>query len=93
MPERVAVRVIVSGRVQGVGFRAATRERADDAGLAGWVRNAPDGSVEAHLQGEAARISEVLAWIRAGGPPAGRVDALEARDVPVEDLVRFSVVR
>ena len=94
MPGPVAARVIVSGRVQGVGFRAGTRERARAEGLAGWVRNAADGSVHALLQGEAASVATVLEWIRLGGPPGGRVDSIEHQDVRVDEGISgFDVVR
>lgn len=76
-----AVRVFVSGRVQGVFYRASTVEQATRAGLTGWVRNLPDGRVEAHLEGSQAAIDRVVIWCRQG-PPLARVDDLqvEARD-------------
>ena len=52
------------------------------AGVAGWVRNLPDGSVEAHLQGASEAVDQVLDWMRSGGPPAGRVDQLHVEDTP-----------
>lgn len=67
----------VNGYVQGVGFREALREEAERFGLAGWVRNRRDGSVEALLQGDASGVEAVLAWARRG-PPAARVTHLEA---------------
>jgi acylphosphatase len=75
------VRAIVTGRVQGVGYRASTVDEARDHGLTGWVRNLPDGSVELEAQGDAARVSALLAWC-AHGPPAARVTgvAVEERD-------------
>ena len=71
--------VLVDGRVQGVFFRASTRREARRAGVRGWVRNRPDGRVEAHLEGTPAAVDEVLEWIRGGGPPTGRVDDLEVQ--------------
>jgi acylphosphatase len=62
--------------VQGVGFRHSLHAEASARGLAGWVRNRRDGSVEALLQGEAAAVAAVIEWARRG-PPAGRVDRLE----------------
>ena len=67
----------VSGRVQGVGYRAALQSAARANGIAGWVRNRRDGSVEAILQGSPAGIESVLAWARRG-PPAARVSDLKA---------------
>jgi acylphosphatase len=58
--------VQVSGRVQGVFFRAETRDRARSLGLSGWVRNAPDGSVEAVFEGPADRVRSLIDWCRCG---------------------------
>jgi acylphosphatase len=69
----------IAGRVQGVGYRDALRREAIARGVAGWVRNRRDGTVEAVLQGEALAVEEVIAWARRG-PPAARVDRLEAAD-------------
>ncbi|HEU0231034.1 MAG TPA: acylphosphatase [Burkholderiaceae bacterium] len=72
--ETVSVRV--SGKVQGVGFRAATVRQAHLLGIAGWVRNASDSSVEAVLQGSVDQIDRMLSWLSVG-PPAARVDQVE----------------
>ena len=63
-------RVLVRGRVQGVYFRAETRERARALGVAGWVRNVPDGTVEAVFEGEAERVESLVAWCGRGPPDA-----------------------
>lgn len=68
----------ISGRVQGVGYRDALRRQALARGLAGWVRNRLDGTVEAVLQGDARSVGEVIAWARRG-PSAARVDRVDAR--------------
>jgi acylphosphatase len=73
------VHVIVSGDVQGVGYRYTMRMVARDAGVAGWVRNRSDGTVEAELEGAPAQVDEVLAWM-AQGPPGARVDAARVTD-------------
>ena len=75
-----SVHCFVSGRVQGVWFRASTAEQARMRGVQGWVRNLPDGRVEAFLQGPVESVEAVLAWMRAGGPPAAEVSDLELRD-------------
>ena len=70
----------IRGRVQGVGFRAYMRHEATRHGVAGWVRNRRDGSVEAVLQGTPEAVQAVVEWARRGGPPSGRVTDLEVRD-------------
>jgi acylphosphatase len=68
--------VLVTGRVQGVGFRWHARAKGEELGLAGWVRNLPDGRVEAWVEGEEARVAAMLAWL-AKGPSAARVTNVE----------------
>jgi acylphosphatase len=87
---RIRRRVVVRGRVQGVFFRAATRERAREVGAAGWVRNLPDGSVEAVFEGEPDAVRAMLEFCRTG-PRHARVDALDEREEPPEGLDRFEV--
>jgi len=70
------VRVRISGRVQGVFFRAEARSRAESLGLAGWARNAADGSVEAVFEGDEARVRSMVDWCRRG-PSGARVDNVE----------------
>ena len=74
----IAVHVRVSGRVQGVFYRAFTEETARRHGLAGWVRNLADGRVEACLEGPRPAIDLALAQLRQG-PPSSRVDDIEVR--------------
>lgn len=61
-------KVLISGVVQGVCFRAYTRDAAKKAGLTGWVRNLPDGRVEAVFEGSAERVQSVVDWCRNGSP-------------------------
>ena len=68
-------RVEVSGRVQGVWFRAETRRMATSLGLSGWVRNTPDGTVEAAFEGEREDVERAVDWCREG-PPLARVDGV-----------------
>jgi len=71
-----AARFLVQGKVQGVFFRASTREQARRLGLRGLARNLPDGGVEVLAAGGDAEIGALAAWLRRG-PPQARVDALE----------------
>ncbi len=68
--------VIVHGLVQGVWFRASTREEALRIGVTGWVRNLPDGSVEAVFEGEKKKVEEIVGWCHRGpsGAEVSRVD-------------------
>ncbi|MEM9492762.1 MAG: acylphosphatase [Myxococcota bacterium] len=72
--ERITLRI--TGRVQGVYYRASARERASALGLSGWVRNRPDGSVELAAEGPSQVLDELVAWC-GQGPPAARVEAVE----------------
>jgi acylphosphatase len=75
------VRVLVRGRVQGVFFRAETRSRAESLGLAGSVRNLPDGSVEAVFEGDPERVESMIEWCRRG--PGGA--SVESAEVTAEE--------
>jgi len=87
---RIRRRVVVSGRVQGVAFRAATRAQARAHGLAGWVRNRADGSVEAVFEGTPAAVEALVAWCRQG-PRSARVEQIEVQDEAPEGLTGFEV--
>jgi len=69
--------VYVSGRVQGVYYRATTRDTAREAGIDGWVRNREDGRVEAVFEGEEAAVREMVDWCETGSK-AAEVDAVDA---------------
>lgn len=69
-------RAVIRGRVQGVFFRAETRDRARSLGLSGWVRNVPDGTVEAVFEGDRERIESILGWCRQG-PALAQVDEVQ----------------
>lgn len=77
-------RVRVSGRVQGVWFRDSTRKEAMRLGVSGWVRNLPDGAVEAEFYGSVAAVEQVVAWCRKG-PPLAHVERVEVQSLPVEE--------
>ena len=88
---RVARRLVVGGRVQGVGFRYFTQDAADLEGVTGWVRNLPDGRVEAYVEGEAEAVTRVERAIRQG-PRAARVDDVEVDTAePTGGYSRFDI--
>lgn len=84
------VRVRVEGRVQGVFFRQATREAAAALGLAGWVRNLDDGSVEAVFEGPAEAVLSAVGWARRG-PERALVTSLEQIAEEPEGLIGFEI--
>ncbi len=77
-------RVVISGRVQGVGFRWSAATEAERLGVAGSIRNLEEGSVEAELGGEPDAVEQFTEWLRVG-PPGARVDDLEIEELPDED--------
>ena len=81
----VIFRVVIRGRVQGVGFRAWTEIMAAQRGIEGWVRNRRDGSVEALLSGSEEAALAMIELCRKG-PPGARVEAIDQRDGSAEDL-------
>ena len=83
-------RIVVRGHVQGVWFRESTRQRAEREGVAGWVRNRPDGAVEAVLEGEEAAVERVLAFARRG-PRGAHVDHVDESEEAPEGVEGFSV--
>jgi acylphosphatase len=83
-------RVVVHGSVQGVFFRDTTRRMAHQRGLAGWVRNNPDGSVEAVFEGDEAAIDRLVAFAH-DGPRGARVERVEIFDEESEGLSGFEI--
>lgn len=73
-------RVVVHGQVQGVGFRWNARTEATRLGVSGWVRNLPDGSVEAEIEGDRTSVDDMVEWLRRGPPFA------EVSDVDVAEI-------
>ena len=91
MPSSKRVRVVVHGYVQGVFFRETTRRKAAALGVTGWVRNRPEGSVEAVFEGEPRLVDELVAWCQ-HGPIGAEVDDVDAVEEPPRgDLYRFEV--
>lgn len=85
-------RVRVTGRVQGVFYRASCQSEAEARGLSGWVRNLDDGSVEALLVGDADAVESMIEWCRSG-PELARVDRVEALPVSEGDIAEPERVR
>jgi acylphosphatase len=83
-------RVIAHGRVQGVFFRDTTRRMARSRGLGGWVRNTPDGTVEAVFEGEDEAVESMVRWSR-DGPRGAVVERLEVADEEPEGLAEFRI--
>ena len=91
-PEHAVVRchVVVTGRVQNVTYRESTRRQAEAHGVAGWVRNLPDGSVEAELEGPRSAVEDVLGWMHTGPVLAG-VDEVDVHPVAPQGEESFAV--
>ncbi len=84
--------VRINGRVQGVFFRVWTREQAEELGVTGWVRNCPDGRVEAHVEGDEAAVQQMIERMRQG-PPAAQVEDLTTWNVEPCEFEDFEVRR
>lgn len=82
--------VLVSGRVQGVFFRAWTQRQAEALGVSGWVRNCHDGSVEAHLAGDGKAVEQLIDCLH-DGPPSAVVSHVDVEEVSPEPGDRFEI--
>ncbi|HEY4427944.1 MAG TPA: DNA polymerase ligase N-terminal domain-containing protein [Solirubrobacteraceae bacterium] len=87
---KTAVRAVVQGDVQGVGFREATVSRAHELGVSGWVRNGDDASVLVHAEGTQAAVEGFVSFLRSGPPPS-RVADVALDGVPVEGHEQFAI--
>jgi acylphosphatase len=87
----ISRRVRISGAVQGVFFRATCAREAARHGVAGWVRNLPDGSVEGVIEGHAEAVEAMTAWCRRG-PDGARVDGVDTADQRPEGLAGFRIL-
>jgi len=94
MDERkmIALRIQCIGRVQGVFFRASTKEQAVEYELNGWERNGPDGSVSIHAEGEASAVNKLLIWCEKG-PQLANVTKGKDQRVNFEGFDSFDVIR
>jgi len=88
----LARRLVVHGRVHGVGYRYSMVGAAEHAGVEGWVRNRRDGTVEAFVQGEGAAVLAMVAWCERG-PPGAEVTRVEVDDAAVDPAVRGFATR
>jgi acylphosphatase len=86
----VRKRLMISGVVQGVSFRDACRRAAEREGVSGWVRNLPDGTVEAVFEGTAEQVERLVEWSR-HGPRFAVVKDVQVRDQPPEGLSGFQI--
>lgn len=93
MNDPIRADIIIEGRVQGVFFRASAMEQAQRLGLRGFVRNLPDGCVEAVVEGERTQVDAFVAWCRQG-PPNAQVSDVHARPTTFRDEFRtFTITR
>ena len=87
----IRVHLLVSGRVQGVYYRASAQQEAQRLGLQGWVKNLPTGQVEALAEGDAQKVDAFIAWCHRG-PPHARVDDVQViRETPTGGFTGFVV--
>ncbi|MCD6245241.1 MAG: acylphosphatase [Candidatus Korarchaeota archaeon] len=93
MSEKVRVALKIYGRVQGVFFRSTMRDVARELGLTGWVRNVPDGTVEAVIEGDRTAVERMIAWAHEG-PPLAKVEKVDVTWEPYRGEFRdFRIVR
>jgi acylphosphatase len=78
MEDKARARLFIAGRVQGVAFRWETQRAAARCGVTGWVRNLPDGRVEALVEGPRQQVADLVDWCRKG-PPVAQVDSLDVQ--------------
>ena len=90
MQEKICIHCFVSGKVQGVWFRAGTQDKAKELGITGWARNSPDGRVEILACGEKNKITELQAWLKTG-PELAHVTDVTYEETPWQDHARFAV--
>lgn len=83
--------IVITGRVQGVFYRSHAAEKARALGLSGWIRNEPDGSVRAVVEGESDRLRSFVAWCAAGPPDAVVADVAASYAAPTGEFADFTV--
>ena len=83
-------RFVISGQVQGVFYRAGTKNFAKSLGISGWVRNLPDGKVETTAYGSREQLEQFESWLWQG-PPTAQITGVRAEEVPVENIEDFEI--
>lgn len=92
MNQKARLRILVSGRVQGIGYRNYVRRRAEGLGIGGWVRNLSDGTVEVLAEGESDKVEQLLD-VCSRGPPLAKVSNVEVRrETPKFEFAAFTVI-
>jgi acylphosphatase len=91
MNEKICVRAVISGRVQGVFFRMETQKAAECIGVFGWVRNKRDGTVEALFEGDKDRVDRILEWCRKGPPLSEVMDVSVSEEEFTGSYNRFEI--
>jgi len=84
--------VIISGKVQGVWFRASTKQQAEQLGITGWVRNTKQGHVEAVFQGDTVALEQMISWCHQG-PPLAHVQAVDVTEESVDSLLTEFMIK
>lgn len=90
MPQQICKLFKITGHVQGVWFRASTKDQANILGIKGWAKNMPDGSVEVMACGDPEKIQLLHEWLKKG-PQLARVDAVDCIDVELQNFSEFTV--
>ena len=88
----VLIELRISGKVQGVYYRASTKAKAEELGLRGWVKNERNGDVSVRVQGPEQQVEQLVAWC-AEGPRLARVDHIERKSGPLQDFDNFRILR
>lgn len=91
MTNRICIHCYISGKVQGVWFRASTQEQAEQLGITGWARNLPDGRVEVMACGDRDKIAALYEWLKQG-PRLAKVIDLSYEELPWKEFNRFDTL-
>ncbi len=91
MKQKARAHIFIEGRVQGVFFRENTRQKADELGIFGWVRNLPDGRVEIVFEGKKQKIEETIKWLKQG-PKFAKVEKVNTKwEKPKDEFQNFEI--